>query len=193
MHNKGGGLWLARCRFRDSDGVVRIGQRPGPADEYDQHGKLAEDALIDALSDPRRSSHSDGIGLETPVTALVEQHLVRLAEDGRSPVTLHTYRFAAAKLSKFIGGVRVGEASPARIDAALPAPPGRTRSASIGRSATVRCRWTMPSTFTPEPGKGWPESSPDAGAISRPKHAPAFTSRTWRRWKRWPGARSRRW
>ncbi len=33
--------------------------------------------------------------------------------------TLDTYRYDAAKLAKFIGGVRVGEATPARIDAAL--------------------------------------------------------------------------
>ena len=45
--------------------------------------------------------------------------IARLAEDDRSPVTLSTYRFAAAKLTKFIGGVRVGEASTARLDAAL--------------------------------------------------------------------------
>lgn len=115
----GGGLWLARCRYRDSDGVSRKVQRLGPPGIYDQYGKLAEDALIQALSDRRLSAPSDTIGLETLVTALVEQHLVRLAEDGRSPVTLSTYRFAVGKLQKFIGGVRVGEASPARIDAAL--------------------------------------------------------------------------
>ncbi len=51
---------------------------------------------------------------------LVEQHLSRLAEDGRSPVTMSTYRFTTTKLKKFIGGLRVGgEASPARMDAAL--------------------------------------------------------------------------
>ena len=115
----GGGLWLARCRYRDSDGVSRKVQRVGPTGIYDQYGKLAEDALIQALADRRSSSPSDTIGLETLLTALVEQHLVRLAEDGRSPVTLSTYRFAVGKLQKFIGGVRVGEASPARIDAAL--------------------------------------------------------------------------
>ena len=32
---------------------------------------------------------------------------------------MSTYRFSANKLNKFIGGLRVGEASPARIDAAL--------------------------------------------------------------------------
>lgn len=35
------------------------------------------------------------------------------------PATLATYRFAVGKLQKFIGGLRVDEASPARIDAAL--------------------------------------------------------------------------
>jgi hypothetical protein len=57
-------------------------------------------------------------GLDTKITVLVERHLGRLAEDGRSPVTLSTYRFAAAKLAKFLGGVRVGEAArhPARSE-----------------------------------------------------------------------------
>lgn len=35
------------------------------------------------------------------------------------PDAMASYRFAVGKLEKFIGGVRVGEASPARIDAAL--------------------------------------------------------------------------
>jgi integrase len=86
---------------------------------HDQYGKLAENALIEALAERHQSSGSGAVSLQTPVTALVEQHLVRLAEDGRSPVTLATYRFAVGKLAKFIGGVRVGEASPALIDAAL--------------------------------------------------------------------------
>jgi integrase len=115
----GGGQWLARCRYRDSDGVSRKVQRSGPPDIYDQYGKLAEDALIEALAERSSSSPSNTVGLETLLTALIEQHLTRLAEDGRSPVTLSTYRFAVGKLQKFIGGVRVGEASPARIDAAL--------------------------------------------------------------------------
>jgi hypothetical protein len=106
-------------RPRSRDGVGRKVQRLGPPGIYDQYGKLAEDALIQALADRRLSSPSDTVGLETLLTALVEQHLVRLAEDGRPPVTLSTYRFAVGKLQKFIGGVRVGEASPARIDAAL--------------------------------------------------------------------------
>jgi integrase len=116
---RGGGVWLARCRYRDTDGVTRIVQRLGPADEYDKHGKLAADALIAALATRRLASGPGTIGLQTPVSILVTQHLARLQEDGRSPVTMATYRFTAAKLAKFIGGVKVGEATPARMDAAL--------------------------------------------------------------------------
>jgi hypothetical protein len=115
----GSGVWLARCKFRDADGVTRRLERRGPADEYDKHGKLAEDALIEALATRREPSGVDEIGLDTKITVLVEQHLARLADDGRSPVTLSTYRFTTTKLTKFIGGVRVGEATPARIDAAI--------------------------------------------------------------------------
>jgi hypothetical protein len=114
----GGGVWEASCRYRDSDGVVRKVQRLGPPDEFDKHGKLAEDALIEALAE-RRAPSADQISLDTLLVCLVDQHLTRLSEDGRSPVTLSTYRFAADKLAKFIGGVRVGEASTGRLDAAL--------------------------------------------------------------------------
>ncbi|MFN6554248.1 site-specific integrase [Mycolicibacterium septicum] len=116
---QGSGVWLARCRYRDTDGVTRLVQKLGPADDYDQHGKLAEDALITVLAERRRSGNSGEIGPDTKVSDLVEQHLSRLAEDGRSPVTMSTYRFATTKLKKFIGGLRVAEASPARMDAAL--------------------------------------------------------------------------
>ena len=44
----GGGVWMTRCRYRDSDGVTRRVAAARPADEHDQHGKLAEDALIEA-------------------------------------------------------------------------------------------------------------------------------------------------
>ena len=114
----GSGAWLAKCRYRDRDGVTRIVQRVGPPDDYDQYGKLAEDSLKEALVE-RRLPVQDAIGLATLVSALVQEHLKRLAEDGRSARTLDTYGYAAAKLQKFIGGVRIGEATPARIDAAL--------------------------------------------------------------------------
>ena len=57
----GGGVWMAQCRYRDSDGVTRRVERRGPPDEHDQHGKLAEDALIEALVQRRKIA---GIGLD---------------------------------------------------------------------------------------------------------------------------------
>ncbi|WP_418601593.1 site-specific integrase [Mycolicibacterium sp. SCSIO 43805] len=116
--NLGGGVWLARCKFRDSDGAVRRIERRGPADVEDKYGKLAEDALIESLKD-RRPPSDEEISLDTKISTLVERHITRLSEDGRSPATISTYEFAAGKLAKFIGGVRVGEATPARIDAAI--------------------------------------------------------------------------
>src|ERR1700758_1577043 len=113
------GAWLARCRYRDSDGVTRIVERRGLADEFDQYGKLAEDALIEALNARRPPTVGYEITFGTRVSALIERHLERLAEDDRSPVTISTYKFVAEKLNKFISGVRVHEATPARIDAAI--------------------------------------------------------------------------
>ena len=87
----GGGVWLARCRFRDSDGVTRIVERRGPADEMDQHGKLAEDLLVEALAS-RKSPASSEVALDTLVMALVGAHIDQLTEDGRADKTLDTYR-----------------------------------------------------------------------------------------------------
>ena len=109
---------MVRCRFRDTDGVTRKVQRLGPADEHDQHGKLAEDALIEALM-ARRNSEDDEISLDTRIVTLVDKHIDRLAEDGRSVRRIDTYRYAAKLLAKIIAGVRVGESTPARIDAAV--------------------------------------------------------------------------
>jgi integrase len=117
--SQGGGVWLARCRYRDTDGVTRVVQRLTPPNEYDQHGKLAEDALILALAERKRKAHSGEVGLHTQVVVLIERHMTRLEEDGRSPVTMATYHFAIGKLRTHIGGLRLGEATPARLDAAL--------------------------------------------------------------------------
>ena len=116
--NLGGGVWLARTRFRDSDGVTRIVERRGPADDYDQHGKLAEDTLIEALVQ-RRAAGDNEITLDTRIMSLVGQHIDRLEEDGRAVRTIDTYRYCAKLLSKIIAGIRVAEATPARIDAAI--------------------------------------------------------------------------
>lgn len=115
----GGGVWLARCRFRDTDGVTRIVERRSPAGAEDKHGKLAEDALIAALHVRRPPGAAGEISLDTRIAELVELHLDRLTEDGKAPATMTTYRSAERKLKKFIGALRVGEATPARLDAAI--------------------------------------------------------------------------
>jgi hypothetical protein len=76
-------------------------------------------ALMEALAERRPPSGPEAIELDTPVMVLVEQHLQATTEDGRSPITLSTYTFAVGKLTRFMGGVRVGEASTARLDSAL--------------------------------------------------------------------------
>ena len=114
----GGGVWVAQCRYRDSDGVTRRVQRLGPADEYDQYGKLAEDALVEALA-ARHTSGGDQITLDARIVTLIDHHIDRLEEEGRAVRTIDTYRYAAKLLAKIIAGVRVGEATPARIDAAI--------------------------------------------------------------------------
>jgi integrase len=114
----GGGVWLARCRYRDSDGVTRIVERRGPADEHDQHGKLAEDLLIEMLT-KRRASSGTEVTLDTRIVDLVDRHIDRLEEDGRAVRTIDTYRYCAKLLAKIIAGIRVGEATPPRIDAAI--------------------------------------------------------------------------
>jgi hypothetical protein len=58
------GTWLAKCRYRDRDGVTRIVQRVGPHDDYDQYGKLAVDPLKEALAE-RRLTTQDAVGLNT--------------------------------------------------------------------------------------------------------------------------------
>jgi integrase len=50
---------------------------------------------------------------------LVDRHIDRLEEDGRAVKTIDTYRYCAKLLAKIIAGVRVGESTPARIDAAI--------------------------------------------------------------------------
>ncbi|NKT05159.1 tyrosine-type recombinase/integrase [Rhodococcus hoagii] len=114
----GGGVWLARCRFRDDDGVVRIIERRSPTGRRDQYGKSAEEELLDAL-DARRTPTEDEIDRDTLVLSLCRTHLRRLEEEGRSAATMSTYEFALGKLEPRIAGIRVGEASPGRVDAAL--------------------------------------------------------------------------
>lgn len=127
-------MWKAQCRYRDADGITRRVTRLGPADEFDKRGKLAYDALMDALKERSAPVAANIITPDTRISALMEQHLKRLEAKGRSPATMNTYNTALAKLNKFVGGIRVSEASPARIDSAVQAMRA-THGATMARQA----------------------------------------------------------
>lgn len=111
----GDGMWLARCRFRDNDGIVRIVERRSTPGIFDRHGKHAEEALMVAL-EKRKTPAQGNVDAATPLAALVDLHIDRLQDKGRSPTTLDTYRVTARKLASLIGGIRAGEATAARMD-----------------------------------------------------------------------------
>ena len=79
---------MARCRYRDGDGVTRIVERRGPVG--DQYGKLAEDALIEALGARRTPAGGGEVTLDTKLTVLVDRHIDRLEEEGVSPRSIRT-------------------------------------------------------------------------------------------------------
>lgn len=118
--NLGGGVWLARCRFRDDDGVTRIVERRSPTGEYDQRGQLAENELLEAL-DARRTPTGDEITVETKVSALCHAHIKNLEDKGRATRTIDTYRDALKVLEPRIGSIRVREATTGRMGKAIQA------------------------------------------------------------------------
>jgi len=111
------GVWVARCRFRDADGVTRIVERRSP--KPDQRGKAAEDALIEALKARRPPGVSGDITLDTYVSQLVQQHLDVLEDNHKSPATMTTYRSAQRQMLKYTEAMRVGEATPGRLNAVI--------------------------------------------------------------------------
>jgi hypothetical protein len=131
------GVWLARTRYRDADGVTRLVERRGPAD--DQYGRLAEDALVEALKDRRAPGVSGDITLNTRVAVLVGQHLALLEADGKSPSTMTTYRSAERKLLKFSSALRVREATPGRLNAVIRSVRA-AHGANMGRHARTLLR-----------------------------------------------------
>jgi integrase len=112
-------VWLARCRYRDADGVTRTVQRRSPPGVIDKRGKAAEDALIESLAGRRPPGVSGEVSLDTKISALVDQHLEVLDDLKRSPATMTTYRSAARKLARFSSALRVREATPGRLNAVI--------------------------------------------------------------------------
>lgn len=113
------GTWVARCRYRDTDGVTRIVERKSPNPGRDQWGAQAENELLDSLTNRQPPTSAGEVTAATKIIDLITAHIDRLEVDGKADATIETYRANAAKLQKFVGALRVGEATPPRIDAAI--------------------------------------------------------------------------
>lgn len=171
----GNGMWLARCRFRDEDGVVRIVERQTPPGKRDQYGAAAEAELLGAL-ELRRAPNDDDIDGDTRVSALCRLHLQNLEELGRSEVTLDTYRYTFSKLEPKLGALRVSEASAGRVDKALKSMM-KSHGATMTRQAKAMLRGALQLAVTAEAIDRNPVV--DASPISSgqpPKGAPAVSA-----------------
>ncbi len=110
---------MVRTRFRDTDHITRVVERRVQTDESDKHGRAAEEVLIAALAGRVPPASGGNVTPDTKLATLVERHIERLTEDGRSPATIDTYTAAARKLKKILGGLPVGEVKADVVDEAL--------------------------------------------------------------------------
>jgi integrase len=115
----GGGVWLARCRYRDRDGVTRRVERMTPAGVPDEYGARAEDALRDAIA-ARRPPGTGSITASTTIGDLLTRYIERCREDGElAPKSVDTYEATIAAVKSRMSDIRVGEADPGLLDEIL--------------------------------------------------------------------------
>lgn len=115
----GGGVWLARCRFRDTDGVTRRVERMTPAGVVDEYGAHAENAVLEAIG-LRRPPGSGAITGATTIGDLLDRYIVRCREDGDlAPKSVDTYAATLAAVRSRMADVRVSEATPGLLDEIL--------------------------------------------------------------------------
>ena len=77
----GDGTWLARCGYRDLDGITRRIERTTPVGCVDEYGAKAEASLRDALA-TRRPPGTGNITGATTLGELLDRYLRRCREDG---------------------------------------------------------------------------------------------------------------
>lgn len=115
----GGGVWLARCRFRDLDGVTRRVEKMTPAGVSDEYGAKAEEALRDAIT-ARRPRSSGSISGTTTLGVLLARYIERCRQDGElAPKSIDTYEATIDKVRPRLADVRVNEATPGLLDEIL--------------------------------------------------------------------------
>jgi integrase len=115
----GGGVWLARCRFRDLDGVTRRVERMTPAGVVDEYGARAEEALRDAIA-ARRPPGSGSITASTTLGDLLKRYIDRCRQDGElAPKSVDTYAATLDAVRTRLADIRVSEATPGLLDEIL--------------------------------------------------------------------------
>lgn len=115
----GAGMWLARCRFRDLDGVTRRVERLTPAGTNDEYGARAESALRDAIA-ARRPPGTGSITSTTTLGDLLTRYITRCREDGElAPKSVDTYEATLGAVRSRLADIRVGEATPGLLDEIL--------------------------------------------------------------------------
>ena len=75
------GVWVARCRYRDLDGVTRPVERRMPPSVPDEYGARAEAALLDAIAG-RRPPGTGSLTGSTALGELLERYISRARADG---------------------------------------------------------------------------------------------------------------
>jgi integrase len=117
--NLGGGTWLARCRYRDLDGVTRRIERTTPIGVVDEYGAKAEECLRVALAG-RRPPGTGTITGTTTLGELLDRYLRRCREDGElAPKSVDTYEATIGTIRSRLADIRVGEAAPGLLDEIL--------------------------------------------------------------------------
>lgn len=115
----GGGLWLARCRFRDLDGVTRRVERMSPAGVSDEYGARAEESLREAIAG-RRPPGSGSVSGTTTLGILLTRYIGRCRQDGElAPKSVDTYEATINKVRPRLADIRVSEATPGLLDEIL--------------------------------------------------------------------------
>lgn len=116
----GDGIWVARCRYRDRDGVTRRIERMTPADKTpDEYGTHAEGALWSAIAE-RRPPGTGSITGTTTLGELLTRYIARCREDGElAPKSVDTYEATIAAVKPRLVAIRVEESEPGLLDEIL--------------------------------------------------------------------------
>lgn len=115
----GGDAWVARCRFRDLDGVTRRIERATPVGIVDEYGARAEAELLDAIA-ARRPPGTGSITATTTLGDLLGRYITRCREDGElAPKSVDTYEATLDAVRSRLADIRVGEATPGLLDEIL--------------------------------------------------------------------------